>query len=72
MRTDVPRLLTVHDVANLLHMLPRRVIRLAREGKISHVVMPDGDLVFDESDLAAWINEQRVPAKPQAEGMAAK
>jgi hypothetical protein len=55
MSEPIPRLLTVFDVAELLHMPPARVSRLARAGAIPHIELPDKEFVFSESDLAEWL-----------------
>jgi predicted site-specific integrase-resolvase len=54
------RLLTPQDVSLLLTIPTRRVIRLVRRGLIPHIVMPDGELLFDSSDLESWIESRRI------------
>jgi len=55
----LPRLLVVPEVAHWLSISSRRVEHLARDGKIPHIVLPDGELVFDADELARWLESLR-------------
>ena len=59
----VKQLLTDFDVADLLKVTSVRVLRLAKQGKIPHVVLPTGDIRFIERDVMDWIESQRKPAE---------
>lgn len=51
-----------------------RCAKLAREGKIPHIVLPDGAIRFDSEQIAAWLStrgrgdqlplDTRTPASP--------
>ena len=56
------RLLNENEAGDVLGMLPRRVIRLARKGIIPSVVLPDREIRFCESDLWEWIQDYKRPA----------
>lgn len=45
------RLLTDGEAAQLLRILPARLLKLARAGHVPDVALPDGELRFDEADL---------------------
>jgi hypothetical protein len=51
----LPRLMTPHEIGQLLSWPPARAVRMARAGQIPHVLLPDGDILFDEADIAQWI-----------------
>ena len=53
------RLLTDGEAAELLCMIPARLVRLAKAGKVPCVVLPDGELRFDSRDLWAWVAEHK-------------
>jgi hypothetical protein len=65
MSAALPLLLTDLAVADWLATTPARVRKWARQGKLPHVVTPDGELLFDPNKLAAWIEAQR-PAEGRA------
>ena len=46
-------LLTDGEAARLLRMLPVRLNRLAKKGVIPCVILPDGEIRFDEQDLCS-------------------
>jgi excisionase family DNA binding protein len=54
-------------VAEYLCLTTRRVVRLARDGGLPHVKLPDGELLFDPEELAAWLAQHRRP-QPRQEG----
>jgi len=53
------QLLMTYEGANLLQMPTVRLSRLAREGKVPCVRLPDGELRFDEADLWAWVESHK-------------
>jgi hypothetical protein len=55
----LPHLLTSAEVAGWLLMAPRRVERMARDGKIPAVKLPDGSFLFDPDELRAWLDTCR-------------
>jgi len=67
MNDTTPLLLTVHEVARLLRMLPARVTRLAKHRDIPSVVLPDGEIRFCEDHLREWIEQHRRPVTAQME-----
>lgn len=62
-------LLTTAEAAQVLRMLPARLARLAKAGKLPTVMLPDGEIRFDRGDLRIWIDQhkQRVDAIATAE-----
>lgn len=58
----LPHLLTPHDVSLWLSMPPARVVRFAKSGQIPCIVLPDGELMFDADELAAWLVRLRTEA----------
>jgi hypothetical protein len=52
-------LLTADDVAAWLLMPSRRVERMARDGLIPSIKLPDGSRLFDPAALAAWLDTRR-------------
>jgi helix-turn-helix protein len=54
-------LLTSLDVSAWLLMPPRRVERLARQGLIPAVRLPDGSLAFERAELERWLAGLRSP-----------
>jgi hypothetical protein len=55
----LPRLMTPNDIGRLLSCPTARVVRMARAGQIPYVLLPDGDILFDEADIARWIAEKK-------------
>ena len=55
------QLLTDSDVAEVLKVPSARVLRLAKQNRIPHVVLPNGEIRFIEQDVVAWIESQRQP-----------
>lgn len=49
------RLLSVHEAADRLCMLPARLGRLAKALAVPHIVLPDGEIRFDPGDLDDWV-----------------
>jgi hypothetical protein len=62
------RYLIPGEVASILRMPPSRVSRLARGGVIPHFVLPDGELLFDEEEVRAWLQRNRGP-RDQRKGL---
>jgi hypothetical protein len=54
------------EVASWLVLSTRAVERMARERKIPAVELPDGSLLFDPAELAAWIRTRRTKGGPDA------
>lgn len=61
----LPRLLTPADVADWLSLSVRQVERMARRGALPAVELPDGSLVFDAEDLAAWLRRRKAAAEQE-------
>lgn len=59
-------LLSSSEAADLLRMLPARVVRLAKRGAIPCVLLPDGEIRFDVQELAAWVEQHKQPATEAA------
>jgi predicted site-specific integrase-resolvase len=57
------QLLTDSDVAELLKVPSARVLRLAKQSRIPHVVLPNGEVRFVEQDVWDWIQSHRQPAR---------
>jgi hypothetical protein len=56
-----PLLIDARKAAQLLDMLPARVVRLARRAEIPCVVLPDGEIRYLADDLKARVEEHRQP-----------
>ncbi|MCC6127444.1 MAG: helix-turn-helix domain-containing protein [Pirellulales bacterium] len=48
-------LLLDSQIAELLCLSPRQVLRLAKRGKIPHIVLPNGEIRFDFQDVKTWL-----------------
>jgi len=57
-----PILVDANTAGQLLDMLPARVRRLAKRGKIPAVILPDGEPRFLPDDLREWVEQYRHPA----------
>jgi hypothetical protein len=57
--STLPRLLTASDVAAWLLLTPRAIERMAREGTIPTVELPDGSHLYDPTELVAWLDTRR-------------
>lgn len=44
-------LLTSREVDRLLRYSPGKAVRLAKRGKLPHIVLPDGSVRFREQDI---------------------
>ena len=56
-----PILIDARDAGRLLDMPPARVIRFANRGLLPCVVLPDGELRYQEDDLRGWVEKHRRP-----------
>jgi hypothetical protein len=64
-RLPLPSFLTADDVRSRLFLTTIEVKRLAKENKIPHFQLPNGELRFDRADLLAWIEScKRQPGNP--------
>lgn len=54
----MPTLLTPRDVDRLLVYPPGRAARLARAGKLPHVRLPDGEIRFDQAEIAKLLTSK--------------
>ena len=61
-------LLDANDAAGVLLLSARRVRTLAREGQLPHVVLPGGEIRFDQADLLQFVESHK---RPVAKGEAA-
>jgi hypothetical protein len=60
-----PQLLSASEAAELLRMLPSRLVRLAKARAVPAVLLPDGEYRFDPSDLSAWVSaHKQIPLEP--------
>jgi hypothetical protein len=62
----LPRLMTPYEIGLLLSWPTARVLRMARAGQIPYVLLPDGDILFDEVDIARWIAGKKQPGGADA------
>lgn len=62
-------LLSDHEASELLRIKTRRLTKLARDGKVPCVILPDGELRFSRADLAEWALKFR--QLPRTEGAGA-
>lgn len=56
-------LLTAHEAAHALRILPARLKRMAKSGDVPVVMLPDGEPRFDPADLREWVATMKT--KPQ-------
>ena len=68
-------LLNESQVADILGLTPRQVLRLAKSGEIPVVHLPGGEIRFDLDDISRWVESRKRPganvAGPQAAAPAA-
>jgi hypothetical protein len=64
---NAARLLDAYDAADLLLLSARRVRLLAKQQKLPHVALPDGEIRFTEADLVAWINAHKRIVPPEVQ-----
>ena len=68
MATTTAQLLTTAEAAQRLAVLPARLLRWAKAGRVPCVVLPDGEPRFSPADLDAWIATHRKPVSAEGEG----
>jgi predicted site-specific integrase-resolvase len=56
-------LLTSREVESLLRYSPGQATRLARQGKLPHILLPNGEIRFVEADIRRLL---RWPSDPNA------
>ena len=56
--TQKPRLLTPNEAAQLLRMPTARLVRLARQGAVPHVMLPGEEPRFVETELWSWLERR--------------
>jgi len=61
--TGTPRLLNDAEAADLLRLPLARFKRLATAGLVPRVILPGGEVRFDEHDLREWLNGLKLPAE---------
>jgi excisionase family DNA binding protein len=62
------RLLTADEVAEALQLTRRQLNRLARDGSIPSIALPDGQLRFDDEALRYWVQSLKRGYKIGDEG----
>ena len=55
------KLLTGYEVDSILRYAQGRAERLARRGKLPHVLLPGGDIRFRADDIENLIHSQALP-----------
>ena len=63
---DLPKLIGPIEVSAWLNLSSRQVLRLARLEQIPHLKLPNGELLFEKSALAAWLDGIRAQNKEVA------
>ena len=63
MDAPLPHLLTPQDVASWLSLPTDRVVRMARRGDIPCLILPGGDMLFDQLELVGWLAGFRAAPK---------
>jgi hypothetical protein len=61
----LPRLMSLADLAGWLRQPTRRVASMARRRQIPAITLPDGSMVFDEQDVAGWLQDRKTTADAQ-------
>ena len=64
--TNLPKTLTIFDVARLIHKPTGYVRKLVKKNLIPHARTPDGDFFFFEEDVAEWVRSLRAPVPSSA------
>ena len=65
-------LLDEFDMAELLKLTPRQVVRLAKRGELPSVNLPGGEIRFDPDDIRQWVESRKRPSNDQAKRATAK
>jgi len=63
MKRDKQRLLTGIEIDELFRYPQGRAARLAKQGKLPSIVLPDGSIRFSRNDIEAVINSRRTEKK---------
>jgi hypothetical protein len=59
---EMPTLLTQDETAEMLRLTERQLNRLARDGAIPSIALPNGQLRFEADAIRDWIDSLRRPA----------
>jgi len=54
-------LLTDTEIADLLRLTPRQVLRLANRGELPSVRLPNDEVRFDPEDVQLWVESHKRP-----------
>ena len=57
-------MLTGRDLDERLNYPRGRSERLARQGLIPHIVLPDGEIRFDHETIEDWLRSRSAPGVP--------
>jgi predicted site-specific integrase-resolvase len=52
------------EVSEMLRLPVRRLSRMARQGEIPAVILPDGEIRFDPDELRRWVQSCKRPSQP--------
>jgi excisionase family DNA binding protein len=61
-------LLNESQVADLLGLTARQVLKLARRGELPSVRLPDNEIRFDPEDIFRWVESRKLPAIGEGAG----
>ena len=59
------KLLHDFEAARLLKMRANKLVRLAKQGVVPCVLLPDGEVRFIEADLLKWVEGCKIDATTQ-------
>ena len=59
---ELPRLLTVSQLAELIRTTPKSVYAMVERRQLPGVVRIRRRLLFDEAEVVEWLNQNRVPS----------
>jgi predicted site-specific integrase-resolvase len=62
------KLLTAREVESLFRYSPGHATRLARKGKLPHLVLPDGAIRFDEVEIQRLLQRSDDAGDKEQEG----
>jgi len=65
---QLTNLLTDVEAARTLRLSVKRLLSLARAGRLRSVDLGDGELRFDPEDLIGFVNASKTKASPRAIG----
>lgn len=60
---DIKHLLTAVEASDILRLTPNQIRKLARGGELPAVVLPGNEVRFDETELWAWVEAHKQPAR---------